>query len=98
MAASHRVWRLAAANTHLYPGARLTEREVGAAMPERGDALVVEFADQRAATGEVKSVSQGRVAILVDAYVTAHGTAIARKAWTLARDPAAPDAWKVVRT
>lgn len=96
MAASHRVWRLAASNTHLYPGARLVEREEGGATPESGDALVVEFADQRAATGEVRSVAQGRVAVEVAPYVTAHGTAIPRKAWTLAPDPAAADTWKVV--
>jgi hypothetical protein len=90
------VWRLAASNSHLYPGARLTEREAGAATPARGDALVVEFADQRAATGKVAAVTQDRVAIDVAACVTARGTAIPRKAWTLARVPGSPDTWKVV--
>ena len=87
-------WRLAATNTHLYPGARMAARD-GLDSPRRGDAVVIEFADQSVATGAVVASEPNRVAIEVGPYRTARGTAIAQKVWTLGRAAAGAATWRV---
>lgn len=93
--AAKAVWRFAATNTHLYPGARL--RPIGdkpaesaaAKTPARGDALVVEFSDLCCAMGEVCAVEAAGLTASLGAHTTAKGTTIVPKVWRLLWDPAA---------
>lgn len=87
-------WRLAATNTHLYPGARLLPRD-GLDAPRRGDAVSIEFADQAVAAGKVLAAAATTAVIEVAPYRTMRGTAITRKVWTLGRESAAVPDWKV---
>ncbi len=88
------VWRLAAASTHLYPGASVVTRD-GHDAPHRGSILAIEFDDGAVTSGTVKEATATAVVVEVAPYRTARGTAIARKVWTLGRESAASAAWKV---
>lgn len=92
--AARGTWRLAATNTHLYPGARLLPRD-GLDPPRRGDAVWIEFADQAVAVGKVLAAATTTSVIEVAPYRTTRGTAIARKVWTLGHASAAAPGWKV---
>ena len=77
-------WRLAASNTHLYPGARLRSMDASARKHlQAGDAIVIEFADQGLAKGEVVEASAQTWALRLDAHTTARGAAIEAKRWLL---------------
>lgn len=98
-----KAWPLVAANTHLYPGARLR-----VALPDSatdrpawrgGNALVLEFSDGVVVAGTLHKVQADEVEIALHAYATASGTAIAAKNWRLrwlpAHDAASPPGLKV---
>jgi hypothetical protein len=77
-------WRLAASDTHLYPGARLecldqqAARRFGA-----GDRFVVEFSDGTAAAGVILGASPYEARVEVDAYRTARGAAVRSRQWRI---------------
>ena len=76
-------WRLAATNTHLYPGARLRARDASG-LRERlrpGDAVAVEFADQGIAQGEAMQVLPQGWQLKMQAHTTARGTTVAARSW-----------------
>ena len=84
-------WRFAATNTHLYRGARLSLLDPdanGAVMPGRGDAVAIEFADLRAATGIIVAATNAAITVAISAHGTAAGTAIGPKAWVFTWDSA----------
>jgi hypothetical protein len=77
-------WRLAASDTHLYPGARLECLEPEAAGRfAAGDLLVVEFTDGVVAGGTIKAASSRDAIVHVDAYRTRHGAPIRSRQWRL---------------
>lgn len=93
-----KAWPLVAANTHLYPGARLR-----VALPDSvtdrptwrgGDALLLEFSDGVVVAGTLGQTHADEVEIALHAYATASGTAVAAKNWRLrwlpAHDAASP--------
>lgn len=88
---------LRAANTHLYPGARLA----ASAPLKRGARVTIEFADLGAAAARVERCGAGAATLAVEVHRTAAGTLVAARRWLLA----APDregeesgsAWRVVR-
>ena len=76
-------WRLAATNTHLYPGARLRALNAPQLREQlrAGDAIAIEFADQGMAQGEaVQALPQGWQ-LKVQAHTTARGTTVAARSW-----------------
>ena len=88
---------LRAANTHLYPGAKL----VALARPRlrAGDRVIVEFADLGAANGRVER-RDDRVVLAVEAHRTARGADVAARAWVVERsrekDADGGSRWRVV--
>ena len=78
------------ANSHAYPGCRVTVGDVGA----RGRATA-EFSDGSAAPCAYVRTADGGIHVTVGAYTTQRRTAIAEKSWLLAR--AADGNWKVAR-
>jgi hypothetical protein len=78
-------WRLAASDTHLYPGARLRclDDDKSRVLHD-GDAALVEFSDGVAATAALLEVRETHAVMAVDAHHTARGTAIAARRWRLA--------------
>lgn len=76
-------WRLAASNTHLYPGAKLRPLEAPRLREQLrvGDAIAIEFADQGMAHGEAVQVLPQGWQLKVQAHTTARGTAVAARSW-----------------
>jgi len=76
-------WRLAATNTHLYPGARLRPLDAPdlRAQLRTGDPIAIEFADQGMAQGEAVQVLPQGWQLKVQAHTTARGTTVAARSW-----------------
>lgn len=76
-------WRLAASNTHLYPGARLRPLHAPDLRQRlrAGDAIAIEFADQCVAQGEAAQVLPQGWQLKVQAHTTARGTTVAARSW-----------------
>ena len=77
------VWRLAASNTHLYPGARLHALEAGSFRQQlrAGDAIPIEFTDQGTAQAEAADVLPQGWQLRVQAHTTARGTTVSARRW-----------------
>ncbi|MFT4009099.1 MAG: hypothetical protein QM655_03555 [Nocardioidaceae bacterium] len=73
------VLALAADNTHLYPGARLTADDLPAP-PDQPTEVVVVFRDHSHADGLLTPSANGLI-LHVEAYATVAGTAIGPKSW-----------------
>jgi len=76
-------WRLAATNTHLYPGARLRALDAPE-LRERlraGDTIAIEFADQGMAQGEAVQVLPQGWQLKVQAHTTHRGTTVGARSW-----------------
>ena len=84
-----------AANTHLYPGARLT---AATRSPARAGPLLIEFADLGSAAAHLVG-RPGAWRLQVEAHRTKRGTAIAARAWHIEPLPVAdaPGTWRVLR-
>ena len=77
-------WRIAASNSHLYPGARLRCLDAqGEARFAAGDRVVLEFSDGNIALGEIAQATPQAVRMSVQAHSTGRGAPIAAKAWNL---------------
>ena len=76
-----RSWRFRATNTHLYPGARLHLVEAGAGEPAVEDAVLVEFADLRAAPGRIGKRDGERLRLDMQSHCTARGRTVSAKSW-----------------
>lgn len=78
-----RTWRLAATNTHLYPGARLRPLDAPALRDalRAGDAITIEFADQGIAQGEAVQVLPHGWQLKMQAHTTARGTTVSARSW-----------------
>jgi len=76
-------WRLAASNTHLYPGAKLRALDAPALREKlrAGDAIAIEFSDQGMAQGEAVRVLPQGWQLKVQAHTTARGTTVAARSW-----------------
>ncbi|MCE3271243.1 MAG: hypothetical protein K0Q43_4859 [Ramlibacter sp.] len=75
-------WRLAAADTHLYPGARLRCLEAaGEGSIAAGDPAHVEFSDGVVVAGRFDSAAAAEAVLWVDAYATLRGAKIPAKRW-----------------
>src|SRR5436190_13619338 len=74
--------RLAASNTHLYPGARLAPID-DAMRIRKGTQLSIEFADGAHASGAVTAAAKDCFVAAIAAHVTARGTSIPAKTWQL---------------
>ena len=95
-------WRLRAANTHLYPGARL--RGTLPATQRGGYPVIIEFADGALATGQVEDTDADGPTLALDAWVTRRGALVTPRRWRLrpapAADPSSAPAgteWRVAR-
>ncbi len=82
---------LRAANTHLYPGARLTSANGDALRLRRGSHVTVEFADLGVAHGQVIATHDGGWTLAMAAHRTARGADVPAHCWFVARTPAADD-------
>lgn len=82
-----KAWPLVAANTHLYPGARLrlAANANAAAQPawRAGEALLLEFSDGVVVPAALRRALADEIDIGVQAYRTASGTRIPPKNWRL---------------
>ena len=80
-----RLWRLAAAGTHLYPGARLrcVDPQEGPRLAA-GDDVLVEFSDGNVVPASIAQTAPGAALLAVAAHATMRGAAIAAKQWWLA--------------
>ncbi|MCY1237567.1 hypothetical protein CY658_23140 [Variovorax sp. RO1] len=77
-------WRIAARNTHLYPGARLQGLDPALRHAMRaGDTVTVEFSDQGVMQGEVLACSDQGWHLRAGPHATMAGTSIAAKRWTI---------------
>jgi hypothetical protein len=77
-------WRLAAGNTHLYPGARLRcLDEPGAARMRKGDAVLVEFSGGNVVAAEVARAHPAVIVLAVPSHRTGRGAPIAARRWRL---------------
>jgi hypothetical protein len=76
-------WRLAATNTHLYPGARLRALDAPKLrdLLRSGDAIAIEFADQGMAHGEAVQVLPQGWQLKVQAHTTHRGTTVSARSW-----------------
>lgn len=75
-------WRLAASNTHLYPGARLRAQDDDLRTQLRaGDRIAIEFSDQGVAQGEAAEVLPQGWQLRVAAHTTARGTLVTARRW-----------------
>jgi hypothetical protein len=82
------LWRLAAADTHLYPGARL--RCLDQPGPSRfgaGDAVLVEFSDGNVVNGRIEEARPVEAVLSVEPHRTARCAVITGKRWRLAPGP-----------
>jgi hypothetical protein len=83
------VWRIAANNTHLYPGARLRCLDALAEQAFRdGDCVVVEFSDGMAVSGEVVAIGSRSMTLSMQQHSTAHGARIPAKRWLVSTEAA----------
>jgi hypothetical protein len=78
------------ANSHAYPGCRVTVDGAGG----RGHATA-EFSDGSVASCVYARAADGHIRVTVSAYTTRRRTAIAEKSWLLAES--ADGTWKVAR-
>jgi len=76
-------------HTHAYPGCGVTVEEDGI---EPG--ALVDFVDGAVCAGRYAYRPSGEIELVVEPYVTARGTAIARKRWLLKSSGGARE-WKV---
>lgn len=91
-----RLWRFRAANTHLYPGARLRLVEGGAAAAEVADAVQIEFSDLGCVSGRIAAGSAAqRLEIALTAHRTARGTAVSAKSWFIEPLAGRAGEWRV---
>ncbi|MBI2772494.1 MAG: hypothetical protein HYX47_22935 [Burkholderiales bacterium] len=75
-------WRLAANNTHLYPGARLQCLDTpGSERLAAGDAVLLEFADRNAVPARVLQAGPTQMTIEVPTHRTGQGAAIEARRW-----------------
>lgn len=78
-------WRFAAADTHLYPGARLRCLETpSAAVLRAGDRMLIEFSDGCLASARIGRVAAAGATVTVESYRTARGTSVAARSWEVA--------------
>ncbi|MDP9920912.1 hypothetical protein J2W24_006594 [Variovorax boronicumulans] len=77
-------WRIAARNTHLYPGARMQGLDPALRRALRaGDTVTIEFSDQGIVQGEVLACSDRGWHLQAGPHATMAGTAIAAKRWLI---------------
>jgi hypothetical protein len=78
------LWRLAAAGTHLYPGAclRVLEGDPRARL-RAGDPAMLEFSDGGAAPARIELARPGHAVLAVAPHATARDAAIAAKRWRI---------------
>ncbi|MGC4008403.1 MAG: hypothetical protein QM805_05065 [Pseudomonas sp.] len=78
------LWRMAANNTHLYPGALLRCQDApGGARLARGDEAAVELADGSLALGTFSAVDGASAALALPAFRTRRGALVAARTWRL---------------
>lgn len=79
--------RLAATDTHLYPGARLRWLHARA-VPRAGAQVLLEFSDGRSSAATIEAAGADGLVLSVQPYATARGAAIAAKRWRVAAENA----------
>ncbi|MFT3718230.1 hypothetical protein [Pseudorhodoferax sp.] len=78
------LWRFSANNTHLYPGALLRSLDApGKGALSAGDALLVEFSDGVAASGQLLHAGPNAAVLQMPAYRTRRQTTVAARSWRL---------------
>ncbi|BEP68452.1 hypothetical protein GmRootV35_29660 [Variovorax sp. V35] len=77
-------WRIAARNTHLYPGARMQGLDPALRHAlHAGDTVTIEFSDQGVAQGEVLACSDQGWHLGARPHTTMAGTTVAAKHWLI---------------
>jgi hypothetical protein len=81
--------------THFYPGCMIVVKDLPSAVGQR-DAAAVEMSDGAGVTGTCVLLQDNTLELDVDSWVTAKGTAIKAKQWTLRCVDEGTALWKVL--